>query len=98
MLSGRKINELVKNQPFSAIRRQLLLAGFSGVVVAMTAIATPCFAAAVPALKHDFGPELSVQDVYKVGSYTHVKWGFQVNGRSFSTRLRSADGNIWRPV
>ena len=85
------------NHPLALKRRQLLHAGLSGAVVALVAVGTPCFAAA-PQLAHDFGPNYSVHDVYQLGRQTYVELGFRVNGRSFTTRLRSSDQKVWRPV
>ena len=97
MATSAKNISIQKNQPLALKRRQLLHAGLSGAVVAMVAIGTPCLAA-TPKLAHDFGPNYSVQDIYQLGRQTHVELGFQVNGRSFTTRLRSIDQKVWRPV
>jgi hypothetical protein len=97
MLTNKIKTGVRKNKPLAPKRRQLIHAGLTGAVVAMVATATPCFAAA-PVLTHNFGPNYTVRDVYQFGSYTHVELGFQVNGQSFSTHLRSADGKVWRPV
>jgi len=85
------------NRPLALKRRQLLLAGVSGAVMAMVFVATPGFAAS-PRLTYDFGSNYSVEDAYKIAQYTYVELGFKVNNRFFTTRLRSADGKVWRPV
>lgn len=97
MLPINKQKNLDVNGSLALKRRQLLHAGLSGAVLAMVAVATPSLAAP-PALMHDFGPNYSVQNVYQLGRHTHVELGFKVNGRFFTTRLVSTDGNTWRPV
>ena len=82
---------------FAVTRRRLLCVGFSGAVASLGMAANPLLAGS--SLPHvDFGPEYFVQNVYRSGLGTHVELGFRVNGRPFTTRLRSTDGRTWRPV
>ena len=82
---------------FAVTRRTLMWAGCSVAIVSLGMAASPLSAGpSFPRI--DFGPQYSVQNVYRVGRATHVELEFRVNARAFRTHLRSTDGRTWRPV
>ena len=97
MFAGKKKETRERHQSFSVTRRGLLRIGFSSGILSLGLAASPLLAG--PSMpKFDFGPQYHVQNVYRSGRDTHVKLKFKVNGRAFTTHLRSADERTWRPV
>jgi hypothetical protein len=79
-------------------RRMLRIAFFGGLVPLVLPTALIAFVASNNPRDLDFGPNYDVLEVSNTVAGTEVLLGFQVNGRSFSTRLKSIDGRVWRPV
>ena len=97
MLSKTTKGHMAKSTELNSKRRQLIRAGLSGIVLVAGAVSVPCLAAvARPVL--NFGENYTVKKVFELGRYTHVELGFRVNGRFFTTHLRSSDRKVWRPV
>lgn len=77
-------------------RRGMLGVSFSAAIGSL-AMASP-LAAAPYFSSLDFGPQFVVRKVCHSGRHTQVDLGFRVNGRPFTTQLRSIDNRTWRPV
>ena len=80
-------------------RRQMLRLTFFGALIPL-AMPASLLALAVdnPSRDFGFGPEYTVLQVRNNLQGIQVLLEFQVNGRSFTTQLKSVDGHVWRPV
>jgi hypothetical protein len=79
-------------------RRMLRTAFFGGLVPLVLPTGVIAFVVGNNSRNLNFGPNYSVLEVSNTVVGTQVLLGFQVNGRSFTTKLESIDRRVWRPV